>query len=116
MAKPELLTKSVVQVTIKAGEWLSTSANLTNGALAMVFAPTTWTPANISFQVSPDNINWFDLFDTNGAELVKPISAGVAVNVETDLTQAALYLRLRSGPRLAPVPQEQDATFVLVCV
>lgn len=113
---PSQQAKAVVPATIKAGEWLSTSVTLTTNALAMVFAPDQWTPANISFQVSYDNTHWVDLFDADGAELLKPIAAGTAVNVDTSLTQAALYLRLRSGPRSAPVPQAQDAVFTLVCI
>ena len=110
------MPKNPIQVTIKAGESVSTGAYLTTSNLAMIIAPAKWTSANLSFQVSADGSNWSDLFEAGGAEMLKTINAGTSVLVPTEMTDSALYLRLRSGPRLAPVPQEQDAIFTLVCI
>jgi hypothetical protein len=110
------MAKSTKLATIAAGQWLSGSVDLSVSTVAMVIAPPQWTSANLTFQVSGDGSNWADLFDANGAEIVKPIAAGVAVIVDTSMTSSAMYLRLRSGPRSAPVAQERDSVFTLVCI
>jgi hypothetical protein len=110
------MAKTTKLATIPAGQWLSGSVDLSVTNLALLIAPPQWTSANLTFQVSADGSNWADLFDVTGAEIVRPITAGVAVPVDPTMTDAALYVRLRSGPRSAPVPQAQDAVFTLVCI
>jgi hypothetical protein len=46
---------SAISVTIAAGQALSTSADLTGGALAMILVPPDWPNAHLGFQVSVDN-------------------------------------------------------------
>jgi hypothetical protein len=110
------MPKKAIQATISAGESLSGSIDLTSDSLAMLLAPSAWTSANLSFLVSTDNVNFVGLYDASGAEVVKPIVPNTAVNVPTEITQAAVYLKLRSGTRMRPVPQQQAATFALVLI
>jgi hypothetical protein len=110
------MPKTTASATIPAGEALSSSVDLSSGALAMVFAPSEWSGANVSFQISADGVAWADLFDASGAEVVRPLAAGTAVAVDPSLTTAALHVRIRSGPRAAPVAQEVEQVFTLVLI
>src|SRR5262245_33314185 len=108
------MPKSTVVVTIPAGSAVSTSADLTGSVLTTLIAPASWTSANLSFAVSADNITFSDLFDEFGQEVLKPIGPGRAVLVDPALTQSALYIKLRSGPRANPVLQSADRAFTLL--
>jgi hypothetical protein len=110
-AKPVVTT---AQVTIPAGQSLSNAADLSAGSMVMLMTPVNWTAANISFQVSEDNVLWRDLFDANGNEIVKAMGPNRAISVDPSYTAGAMWVKLMSGPRQNPVPQEQDATFTLV--
>jgi hypothetical protein len=110
------MAKTAQTVTIRAGQSLSDAANLVTGAVAMLYAPPDWSPANVSFQVSADGNSFSDLFDTDGVEIVKAIRVGSAVVVDQSLTQAVNYLKIRSGPRNNPVAQEADRVITLMVV
>ena len=116
---------TLVQVTIAAGDALSGAADLTGGAVYYVIGPSDWTadpnnPLNVgqqvfvSFQVSYDNISYFDLFDSNGYEVTRIIAPGAAVAIDAALTAAAMYLKIRAGSRTNLVTQEADRTFTLM--
>ena len=110
-AKPAITTATV---TIPAGQALSNSADLTTGNMVMLLTPTDWTPANISFQISEDNINFRDLYDVSGAEILKSMGTNRAINVDPGFTSGALYVRLRSGPHTNPVIQQADRVFTMI--
>jgi hypothetical protein len=99
--------------TINAGESLSNAVNLASTAVAVVIAPPDWTPANISFQLSVDNVTFGDLFDNAGTEVVRTFVPGTAVVVDRSLTDAALYVKIRSGPRDKPVVQQVQRKITL---
>ena len=105
---------SSVSVTIPAGASLSNSADLTGGAVNFVIAPSDWDDSLVSFQVSTDNISFYDLFDRNGFELQRVLIPGVVVSIDPSLTAAAVYLKIRSGSRVEPNTRSVDSTFVLV--
>ena len=100
-------------ITIAAGESLSTTLDLTSGALSLLISPPQWTPANISLQVSDDNVTFSDLYE-DGVEVLRPMGPARASIVPLSLTQAACYLKIRSGPAANPVPQEADRVFYCV--
>jgi hypothetical protein len=107
---------STKTVTINAGESMSNSVDLSGLAVAMVLAPPEWSPANLSFQVSPDNNVFYDLFDVAGNEIIKPIRVGSAIVIDQSVTRAVNYLRVRSGVRDNPVVQQADRVITLVVV
>jgi hypothetical protein len=113
MAKP---APTILTTTILAGQAVSSSVNLTTGSLALLMSPDAWTPANISFLISEDNISFKNLFDGNGVEILRPMGAGRGFIVDQSLTAAALYLQIRSGPAANPVVQDADRTFVCVLI
>jgi hypothetical protein len=82
----------------------------------MIIMSPDWTPANMTFQVSNDNVYFVDLYDSAGNEILRPVGADRAIMVDTSLTQATLYAKVRSGPAINPVPQNatRDITLILV--
>jgi len=113
MAKPAPIVSSV---TIPAGQSLSSPLDLTTGSLALLMSPDAWDPANVSFQISEDNVTFRDLYDRDGVQVLRPMGAARASIVDQSLSTAALYLKIRSGPSENPVEQEADRTFVCVVV
>src|SRR5215475_8895648 len=106
------MPKATATVTIAAGTAVSTSADLSSGAiLTTLISPDDWTPANLSFLISADNITFSDLFDALGQEVLKSMGPGRAILVDPSLTQSAFYIKLRSGPRANPVMQAADRVF-----
>jgi hypothetical protein len=88
--------------TILAGQSLSSAVDCTTGAPTILFMPTEWTLAHLTFQVSPDGTNFYDLFDT--VEVVLNVVAGTSVRLDAPVS----YLKVRSGSREHPVPQQAD--------
>jgi hypothetical protein len=110
-AKPTITS---VTVTILAGQAVSSAGDVSAGNVTMLLAPVDWTPANISFQLSEDNVTFRDLFDTDGKEVLKAMGPGRAMNVDTSYTAGSLWVKIRSGPRDNPVPQAADRAIILV--
>jgi hypothetical protein len=92
-------------VTIEAGESLSAIVDCSMGAPIAIHMPEEWTPATISFRVSPDSTNFGDLFDSNANEIAYNILAGTSLLLKSEWGPI-MYLRIRSGGRDAPVAQE----------
>lgn len=110
------LPPTTVTVTIAAGGSLSDAADLSAGTAYYLIAPDAWDAADLSFQISEDNITFHDLFDNKAFEVTRPVVTGAAVNTDPTWTQAAMWLKLRSGSRVAPVSQSADRSFKLVLV
>ena len=101
-------------VTIAAGKAVSTPLDLTSAAVTMVIAPAEWTPANITFLVSIDGVNFFDFADAaSGLEISRAIQPSTAVKVDQSYTRYANHLKVRSGPRDHPIAQEADRVLTL---
>lgn len=107
---------TTVTATIAAGSSLSDAADLSAGTMYYLIAPDDWDAADLSFQVSEDNVTFYDLFDNKGYEVTRLVVTGAAVNTDPTWTQAAMWLKLRSGPRVSPVAQDADRVFKLVLV
>ena len=106
---------TVISGTIPAGGFLSSAMDASTGNPVFVQAPTLWTPANISFQISADGITFADWFDWNGKEVILPCRAGTAWLVLTDILGAkGAHMKVRSGSRDSPVVQEADRVFKFV--
>jgi hypothetical protein len=100
--------------TILAGQSLSNAYDLSAGAPVFIHMDAGWTPSVMSFQVSPDGIQYNDLFDQHSVQLVYNVAAGTSVRLDPKWTPVT-FLKVRSGPREAPVPQEANRviTFTL---
>jgi hypothetical protein len=112
MASP----KSSITITIPAGETISSSADLTIVQLLAVLGPPDWSPANVSFLVSADDLaaNYRDLWGADGTEIVRSMGPNRCIVVDETLTAGAFFIKLRSGPRNNPVIQAADRVFKLI--
>lgn len=77
--------------------------------------PLVWTGANLSFQISTDGVDYNDLYHSHGREVVIPVVPGAAVVVTYlgDVLKAFAHLKMRSGTRRWPVPQEDRRQFAV---
>ena len=103
---------------IANGASLSGVVELGDSRLFAVQMPTAWTAGNLTFQVSDDGTDFYDLYDSDGSEVV--VTAGGASRV-IQLTNPARYLglrwlKVRSGTTGTPVNQGAERTLVLICV
>lgn len=110
------MPKGSIALTIAAGQSLSTVGDLTGVSAEMILAPPNWTPANISFQISDDNVNFYNLLDANGNEALRAVDPGCAIQVPSDVTQAAMYVKIRSGSSDNPVPQTASCILKVITI
>lgn len=104
---------SIVAVAIMAGESLSDSVDVSVGSAAYVLMPGDWDGANLTFQVSFDDVTYWDVFDEVGNEIMYACRAGTAVRIKGGL-QSVGYFKIRSGTSDAPVVQSEDRNFKVV--
>jgi hypothetical protein len=101
---------------IAAGESLSDGIDCTVGTLVRITMPASWTPANLTFQLSSDGAFFNDLFDADGREITMVVTPGAAV-VLTDMDwtgkAAIAHLKFRSGTRAYPVLQDEQREFAV---
>lgn len=97
----------VTTTTIRAGQSLSDEIDCGVGAPVMIHVPQDWTSSRLTFQISTDGTIWADFFDRSSLEVAFNVTAGTAVLLETGWAPV-LRLKIRSGGRDAPVPQEAD--------
>jgi hypothetical protein len=105
---------TAVTVTIPAGETESNSVDLSTGGLMAILSPLEWTPANVSFLVSADNVSFRNMYDGHGNEVIHPMGANRSTIIDPSLTAGAIYVKIRSGPAQNPIVQADDRIFTLV--
>jgi len=103
---------SLTAITILAGESLSDSVDASQGTASYVLMPDAWDGANLTFQISFDNLTFWDLFDQYGNEVTFACRAGTAVRVQPGL-QSIGYFKVRSGTRDEPIVQSEDRNFTV---
>jgi hypothetical protein len=99
--------------TIAAGESLSNILNVTSGGIYRIMMPMVWTPAPITFQLSYNGIDFYNVADRGGAEITMACQAGAVVPIGEYLFYIH-SVKIRSGGIRKPVIQEQDAMFRVV--
>src|SRR5262245_9476107 len=111
---------TTLKPTIAAGQSLSASFDCTNGTLLTIMMPFNWTPANISFQVSTDNVAYYDVVDEYGKEGLWTAVAGTCLPIgSTTSWQGAsaswkgMYMKIRSGSKDRPVIQVNTVEFII---
>lgn len=109
MAQTRFLFKTA---TISAGQALSDVIDCSDGAPVFLHMPMEWTSARVSYQVSPDGTTFYDLFNNSAQELQNNAVAGTAVRLDP-IYEPITWLRIRSGGRDMPVPQEADRAIII---
>ena len=95
--------------TIAAGASLSGPVSLGALTLVGISMPATWTPAVLTFQVSPDGgTTWQELYDGSGNEVTITAAAGQFIIPLLDpsyLWRGINMIQVRSGTAGSPVNQ-----------
>jgi hypothetical protein len=115
------MTLRVVSATIPAGKSMSDGVDCT-GSLRIVrmITPSKWTKAPVTFQMSPDGVDYHDLHHVAastlaGYEVTVPIIRPDSVVAFPPGTGTAInWIRVRSGSQAVPINQAADSTFQFV--
>jgi hypothetical protein len=99
---------------------MSQAVNCDGNQVTRSILPDDWTPAPVTFQLSPDGVNWHNLYHTTGGSfglyevIVPSVTPGASVLLPPAMGTSISWVRLRSGTHAVPVPQAADRTFGLV--
>lgn len=100
--------------TILAGESLSDAADCSAGDIVRLTIPQEFTDANLTFQVSSDGNGYNDLYLANGEEVTIPVKPDSAVIIASEVWGKAInFIKIRSGTRSHPVPQDEDCKLAI---
>ena len=109
---------SLLTPTLDIAIGLSLSAAIDLGAakLARITVPAAWTAANLTFQTSPDNVTFSDLYDKAGVEYTVTAAAAHAIAIPVSDNMVGRYIKVRSGTGALPVVQAALRTLTLSLV
>jgi hypothetical protein len=105
-------------VAIANGESLSGAVDLGNYRLfGIQMDPTAWTAAALTFKVSVNGVDFFDLYDDTGTEQNWTVSAQKFVQVSQPAKWLGIrYIKVRSGTSASPVNQGGARSLALIGV
>jgi hypothetical protein len=96
---------------IEAGQSLSAGLDCTQGKIVRIYTPAAWTAANITFQISFDNVTYRDLLERGGGEITAAVVPNSAIILQQANQQLA-FIKIRSGTRAAPIVQTAQRIFL----
>jgi hypothetical protein len=103
----------VIGPTFTAGTAISNVISVTNADPYLIITPPVWTPANLSFLISPDSTNFYPLYIGGKLwELACPPNA--ALSLATTTWPKGIFLRFLSGVIDAPIIQTEERVFKVV--
>lgn len=103
--------------TIANGASLSGAIDLGTNRLFAIVMSTSWTTANLTFQVSSDGSNFYDLYDDAGTEVTFTAAASrVIQNTNPGRWLGFRYLKIRSGTSGTAVNQGGARTLTVMAV
>lgn len=76
--------------------------------------PAAWTAADLTFQVSIDGTNYYNLYDDGGNEVLVDAAVDRYVALPPTLFAGVLQFKVRSGTSGTPVNQGADRTITIV--
>ena len=80
------------------------------GRIIKITMPGDWTFADIKFQTSSDGVGFNDIMRPDGREVMCTVFEGTAI-IGMELVTG--FIKIRSGTRDRPVPQEAIRTFAI---
>lgn len=84
-------------ITIASGQTTSGSLDLQGRGLVAILMPSTFTGTSISFQISPDNVTFYDCYNTSNTQLTCSVTQGRAyLFLPSDLV-AIRYIKIVSN-------------------
>ena len=103
-------TKTAV---IENGGSLSGIVDLGGRKLVAIVMPGTWTAAALTFQASPDGVNFFNVYD-GPTERQLTVAASYYSELNISDWIGIRWLKIRSGTAGTPVNQAAERTLTLV--
>ena len=104
----------MLTATIASGASLSDEVRVPGGkAVVVIQMPASWTTANLTFQVSLDGANYYNLYDDLGGEVTVNAAASRIIRLVPADWWAAPFLKIRSGTSGTPVNQAGDRSITL---
>ena len=100
----------MIEAAIYAGaDGLSDVVDLLGGVLVAIQMPATWVAADLTFQVSLDGVNFANLYDIDGNEIVVSAAASRVIGL-TDVERwlSGGKIKIRSGTSGTPVNQTAE--------
>jgi len=98
--------------TIAAGESLSDAADCEAGRPVRILMPEAWDGAQLSFQVSIEGTDFYDLYDADGREVTLVCHGGNrSVVLPGSAAIAVAFVKIRSGSTEYPVKQSAERKF-----
>jgi hypothetical protein len=107
---------ATLEATIALNESLSGVVDFGSRSLSAILMPAAWTAAALTFEASVNGEDFFDLLDSEGAEVEVAVAADDFVRLTNADWAAIRWLRIRSGTAAVPVAQEAARTLQLVAV
>ena len=117
MAHEQAQNRNEQTATIANGASLSDAVYVHGEVLVGIRMPATWDAANLTFQVSMDDVTYLDAYSPAGAEHVVTVAAA-STHIWVDPSNFAGYrwLKVRSGTTGTPVVQDtgEDARLIIL--
>ena len=101
--------RNVVTATIANGASLSDAVYLKGEVLVAVRMPAVWDAANLTLQVSMDNVTYLNAYSQAGVEHTVTAAASLHIWVDPAAFAGYRWLKVRSGPSGAAVAQTTGA-------
>ena len=101
--------------TISSGQSLSPEIDIGAYTLVGIVVPTGWTPANLTFQMTPDGgVTWVEHYNSAGLNTIYVGAAGQYLAIDPTLWRGVNALKVRSGTAGSPVIQTSTVNVTLV--
>jgi hypothetical protein len=99
---------------IASGGSLSGGVDLGEETLVGIIMPSAWTAADITFQVSNDNVTFYNLYDKDAEVTLTSPDASLAVAIDPVNLYPWQYVKVRSGTAATPVNQADARSITLL--
>ena len=107
---------AVETAKIAASASITDAIDLKTKRLTCIQMPSSWTTANLTFQVSHDGLTWSNLYDAYGNEYTVQAAASRALLLDLKDFFGFRYLKIRSGTNASAVNQAAECELKLICV
>lgn len=100
--------------TIGVGASLSAEVALGEKTLVGIVMPAGWDAAALTFQASPDDVNFSELYSSAGSAVSFTVAAGQFIAVDPTTWRGVTGIKVRSGTAAAPVNQTANRSLTLI--
>ncbi len=101
-------------VTIANGTSLSAEVALGEKTLVGIVMPAGWDAAALTFQATPDDTNFSELYTSAGSAVSFTVAAGQFIAVDPTIWRGVTGIKVRSGTSGSPVNQTSARALTLI--